>query len=133
MALRRRTRTRLKRRTRVLLFKAAAAVDFTVRKVLEISISGGVVLGIVMLAQRFFNVGTQPVIDLATMALAAQWLGWTNKFTAFLFRKPRALAAEESDPSADLKPRRRQFRQRMSSLFKRKHVKTSPQTPSEIS
>lgn len=128
---RRRARAILKRPARLVVFKVAAAFDFVIRKVLEILISGSIVLGIVLLAQTFFNIGTLPVVDLATMALAAQWLGWTNKFTAFLFRKPRVIAEDVLGEHRV----RRLFRKRQLPKFtlKRRRAATSPEVSSGTS
>ncbi|MDH3064438.1 CHASE2 domain-containing protein [Achromobacter insolitus] len=76
--------------------KLCIAALLLLRKAAAIVLSSLIVLYIVLLAQRWLNVGTLPIVDLAIMALAAHWLGWTNRATAFLFGKPDAGPAPAS-------------------------------------
>ncbi|WP_447920033.1 CHASE2 domain-containing protein [Achromobacter aegrifaciens] len=86
---------------RWLASKLCIVLLLALRKVAAIALSSLIVLYIVLLAQRWLNVGTLPIVDLAIMALAAHWLGWTNRATAFLFGKPDASPA----PASPLPPR----------------------------
>jgi CHASE2 domain-containing sensor protein len=62
-----------------LLGKTVALLLFLCRKLARILITSAVVMGVVLGLQRFFEVGTLPIVDLVVMALAAEWLGWTAK------------------------------------------------------
>jgi hypothetical protein len=87
---------------RWLTSKLCVAALLLLRKAAAIVLSSLIVLYIVLLAQRWLNVGTLPIVDLAIMALAAHWLGWTNRATAFLFGKPdRASAPASTTPSRE--------------------------------
>lgn len=76
--------------------KLAVALALALRKAAAIVLSTLVVMYIVLLAQEFVHVGTLPIVDLAVMALAAQWLGWTNHVTRFLGGAPKAAPAADS-------------------------------------
>lgn len=90
--------------TRWLASKAFVALLFLLRKAAGMALSSLIVLYIVLLAQRWFNVGTLPIVDLAIMALAAHWLGWTNRATEFLFGKPKAAPPAASQPPSQEAP-----------------------------
>jgi hypothetical protein len=70
------------------------------RKAAAIVFSSLAVLYIVLLAQKYANVGTLPVVDLAVMALAAQWLGWTNRVTRFIAGEPPKDAQQPAPPAS---------------------------------
>lgn len=85
---------------RWLAAKLCIAFLLVLRKAAAIVLSSLIVLYIVLLAQRWLNVGTLPIVDLAIMALAAHWLGWTNRATTFLFSKPAAASEPAPAPPA---------------------------------
>lgn len=64
-----------------LLRKIAAKLAQLVRhvslKLASIVITSVVVMVLVVWMQKWFDIGTLPIVDLALMALAAEWLGWT--------------------------------------------------------
>lgn len=47
-------------------------------KLLKIIATSAFILALVVLLQKSFDVGTLPIVDLALMALVAEWLGWTR-------------------------------------------------------
>lgn len=70
--------------------KLVIVIALTLRKAATILLSSMVVMYIVLVAQEWVDVGTLPIVDLAVMALAAHWLGWTDTVTKFLGGKPKA-------------------------------------------
>lgn len=80
--------------------KLAIALALALRKIAAIFLTSLAIMAIVLGVQHCVNVGTLPIVDLATMALAAHWLGWTNTVTEFLIGKPRAKPDETSPSSA---------------------------------
>lgn len=95
---------------RWLSFKAAEklviVIALTLRKAATILLSSMVVMYIVLIAQEWVDVGTLPIVDLAVMALAAHWLGWTDTVTKFLGGKPKADATTPppAPPQSSAKP-----------------------------
>lgn len=63
------------------LLAAGRLADFLARQLGRIVFSTAVILLVILLAQGVLDIGTLPVVDLAAMALAAEWLGWTRKIT----------------------------------------------------
>jgi hypothetical protein len=87
--------------------KVVIVLALALRKIGTILLSSLAVMLIVLIAQSYVDVGTLPIVDLAILALAAHWLGWTNKITEFLIGKPgdRAVPpppAAQQEPSAKL-------------------------------
>jgi len=87
--------------------KVVIVLALALRKIGTILLSSLAVMLIVLIAQAYVDVGTLPIVDLAILALAAHWLGWTNKITEFLIGKPgdRAVPpppAAQQEPSAKL-------------------------------
>ncbi|MGY6269216.1 CHASE2 domain-containing protein [Achromobacter denitrificans] len=70
--------------------KLIIVAALALRKAVAIALSTLVVMYLVLLAQDYVHVGTLPIVDLAVMALAAQWLGWTHRVTRFLGCGPKA-------------------------------------------
>ena len=50
-------------------------------KLIKIIATSALILTLVVLLQKSFDVGTLPIVDLALMALVAEWLGWTGVVT----------------------------------------------------
>ena len=57
--------------------KLARLVGLVVLRVARIFVSSVVIMGLVVWMQKWFDIGTLPIVDLALMALVAEWLGWT--------------------------------------------------------
>lgn len=53
-------------------------------KGLSIFASALVITLVIVVSQRLFNVGILPIVDLAAMALVAEWLGWTPRILRFI-------------------------------------------------
>ena len=47
-------------------------------KLMKVIATSALILTLVVLLQKRFDVGTLPIVDLALMALIAEWLGWTR-------------------------------------------------------
>ncbi len=86
--------------------KLLIALALTLGKAASILLSSLVVMYIVLIAQEWVDVGTLPIVDLAVMALAAHWLGWTDTVTKFLGGKPKADATTPppAPPQSSAKP-----------------------------
>lgn len=86
--------------------KLVIVIALTLRKAATILLSSMVVMYIVLIAQEWVDVGTLPIVDLAVMALAAHWLGWTDTVTKFLGGKPKADATTPppAPPQSSAKP-----------------------------
>lgn len=86
--------------------KLVIVAALTLRKAATILLSSMVVMYIVLVAQEWVDVGTLPIVDLAVMALAAHWLGWTDTVTKFLGGKPKAdaTAPPPAPPQPSAKP-----------------------------
>lgn len=86
--------------------KLVIVIALTLRKAATILLSSMVVMYIVLVAQEWVDVGTLPIVDLAVMALAAHWLGWTDTVTKFLGGKPKADATTPppAPPQSSAKP-----------------------------
>jgi hypothetical protein len=68
-------------------FTVVTGLSFIARKVLDIFLSTAIIMVLVVLAQRWFDVGALPLVDLVLMALVAGWLGWTRRVADFVFRR----------------------------------------------
>lgn len=62
---------------RRLATKLARLVLFICLKVARIFVTSAIIMGMVVVMQWWFDIGTLPIVDLALMALLAEWLGWT--------------------------------------------------------
>lgn len=63
--------------------KLARLVGHVLLQLVRIFVTSVVVMGLVVLMQKWFDIGTLPIVDLALMALVAEWLGWTASVLDF--------------------------------------------------
>lgn len=63
--------------------KLARLVGLVALRVARIFVSSVVIMGLVVWMQKWFDIGTLPIVDLALMALVAEWLGWTASVLNF--------------------------------------------------
>ena len=63
---------------RLLSLKVFRLVLLILFRLVRIFITAVLIMWMVLLVQKWSDIGTLPIVDLALMALVAEWLGWSN-------------------------------------------------------
>ena len=64
-----------------------ALLLFLARKIVFIVLTTTVIMTLVVIAQKLFDVGTLPIVHLVAMVLLAELLGWTGLVSKLIFRR----------------------------------------------